>query len=203
MTMGFALVLAASLAQVKVTVDTDQVPELREWADKARALCEEWYPKMSEYLATKGFTPPREVAITFVKDKKGVADTTGNRISVAADWVKAHPEDTGMIVHELVHVVQGYPGKVPGWVTDGVADYIRYFQYEKKSISAKGRRGNSYKDSYRTTASFFAWIAGKHDPEIVKKLNEAARARKYKDELFKDWTGKDLDTLWKDYLEAD
>lgn len=192
--------LLLSLAQVTVRVDTTQVPELKEWADKAKALCEEWYPKMTEFLATPGFTPPKEVTITFVKDKKGVADTVGNRISVAADWVKKHPEDTGMIVHELVHVVQSYPGGTPGWVTDGVADYIRYFQYEKKAVSPKERRGKSYKESYRTAASFLAWIVGKHDKEIVKKLNESARARKYKDDLFKERTGKDLETLWQEYV---
>jgi hypothetical protein len=196
---GLLLILA--LAQVRITVDTDQAPELKDWAEKAKRLCEEWYPKMSEYLATPGFTPPKEVTITFVKDKKGVADTSGNKIKVAADWVTKHPEDTGMIVHELVHVVQSYPGGVPAWVTDGVADYIRYFQYEKKSIFSKGKRGRSYKDSYRTTASFFAWLVEKHDKEFVKRINEAARTKKYKDDLFKEWTGKELDALWKDYVE--
>jgi hypothetical protein len=199
-----ALALAVCLlAQVRVTVDTSQVPELEEWGRKAKALCEEWYPKMSEFLATEGFTPPREVHLVFEKDKKGVADTVGNRIRVAADWVKKHPEDTGMVVHELVHVVQSYPPGAPGWVVDGVADYIRYFQYEKKAISPKGRRGKTYQESYRTAASFLAWIAGKHEKDVVKKLNEAARAKKYRNELFQEWTGKDLDTLWKEYLDAD
>jgi hypothetical protein len=197
------LLLAFLAAQVKITVDASQVPELQDWADKAKALCEEWYPKMSEYLATPGFTPPKELSITFEKDKKGVADTSGNRIRVAADWVKKHPEDTGMIVHELVHVVQSYKGGGPSWVTDGVADYIRYFQYEKKAITPKEKRKGSWKDSYRTTASFFAWLAEKHDKEIVKKLNAAMRSGKYSDELFKDSCGKDLDSLWKDYLAAD
>jgi len=197
------LLLALAAAQVKITVDASQVPELQEWADKAKALCEEWYPKMSEYLATPGFTPPQSLSITFEKDKKGVADTSGNKIRVAADWVKKHPEDTGMIVHELVHVVQSYKGGGPAWVTDGIADYIRYFQYEKKAITPKEKRKGSWKDSYRTTASFFAWLAEKHDKEIVKKLNAAMRGGKYSDDLFKESTGKDLEALWKDYLAAD
>src|ERR1041384_2136908 len=56
---GLLLILA--LAQVRITVDTDQAPELKDWAEKAKRLCEEWYPKMSEYLATPGFTPRKEV----------------------------------------------------------------------------------------------------------------------------------------------
>ena len=190
-------------APVKVSVDTSQVPELKEWGDRARVLCEEWYPKMSEFLSTPGHTPPLEFSITFEKDKKGVADTSGNKIRVAADWVKKHPEDTGMIIHELVHVVQGYKAPGPSWVTDGIADYIRYFQFEKKAITPKEKRKGSWKDSYRTTASFFAWIQEKHDREIVQKLNKAMRGGSYTDDLFKQATGKDLEALWKDYLSDD
>lgn len=198
-----SLLLLLTLAQsapVKVTVDTAQVPELKEWGEKAKALCEEWYPKVSEYLATPGFKPPAEMKIVFEKDKKGVADASGNVIRVAADWVKKHPEDTGMILHEMVHVVQSYPGGTSGWVTEGVADYLRYFLYEKKAITPKDKRKGSYKDSYRTTASFFAWLVEKHDKEIVKKLSRAGREKSYKDEIFKEATGKDLEALWKDYL---
>ena len=195
--------LALQDGKVKIAVDVSQVPELEEWAAKAKALCEEWYPKMCEYLATPGFEAPKELSIRFEKDKKGVADTSGTKIRIAADWVKKHPEDTGMVVHELVHVAQDYRKGGPGWVTDGIADYIRYFQYEKKAITPKEKRKGSYKDSYRTTASFFAWLVDKHDKEIVKKLNAAMRGGKYSDDLFKEWTGKDLDALWKDYLAAD
>jgi hypothetical protein len=194
---------AAPPAGVKVTVDASQVPELQEWADQAKALCEEWYPKVSEFLATPGFAPPREMTIVFEKDKKGVADTSGNRIRVAADWIRKHPEDTGMIVHELVHVVQGYRNGGPGWLTEGIADYIRYFQYERKGITPRDLRRGSYKDGYRTAASFLAWTAQKHDKELIKKLHAAMRAGTGREELFKEWTGKDVETLWKEYLAAD
>jgi hypothetical protein len=203
MILLFGWLVLQNGAPVKVTVDTSQVPELKEWADRAKTLCEEWYPKMSEFLATPGYTPPGEFSITFEKDKKGVADTSGTKIRVAADWVKKHPEDTGMIVHELVHVVQGYKGPGPSWVTDGIADFIRYFQFEKKAITPKEKRKGSWKDSYRTTASFFAWIQEKHDREIVQKLNKAMRGGIYSDDLFKQATGKDLESLWKDYLSTD
>ena len=197
------VLLLALQDKVKIEVDVSQVPELEEWAGKAKALCEEWYPKMSDYLATPGFTPPREASLIFEKDRKGVAATSGAKIRIAADWVKKHPEDTGMVVHELVHVVQDYRKGGPSWVTDGIADYIRYFQYEKKAITPKEKRKGSWKDSYRTTASFFAWLAEKHDKEIVKKLNAAMRGGKYSDDLFKEWTGKDLESLWKDYVTGD
>jgi hypothetical protein len=190
-------------AKVKITVDVSQVPELQEWAEQAKTLCEDWYPKMSEYLATDGFAPPKEASLIFEKDRKGVAATSGAKIRIAADWVKKHPEDTGMVIHELVHVVQSYKNGGPGWVTEGIADYIRYFLYEKKAVTPKERRKGSYKDAYRTTASFFAWLVDKHDKELVKKLNAAMRSGKYADDLFREWTGKDVDTLWKDYAAGD
>jgi hypothetical protein len=193
--MPLILLLAA-----QVTVDVSETPELKDWAAKARALCEEWYPKASEALSSEGFAPPREIRIVFQKDKKGVADTVGNVIRVAADWVKKRPDDLGMIIHEMVHVVQSYPGGAcPGWVTEGVADYVRYFLYEKKEIYPKERRTGKHTDAYRTTASFFAWLEGGRAPGIVRKLNAAARSRTYSDALFKDAAGKDVADLWKDY----
>jgi hypothetical protein len=201
------LVLLAAPAQEKaapkVAVDVSQAPDLKDWADQAKKLCEEWHPRMSEFLASKGFTPPAEVSIVFVKDMKGVAETSGNKIRISADWVRKHPEDTGMVVHELCHVVQSYPPGGPGWVTEGVADYVRYFLYENKTVTPRERRKGSWKDGYRTSASFLAWVAAKHDKDLVVRLNAAMRSSAYKDALFKDWTGKDLEALWADYQAAD
>jgi hypothetical protein len=197
---NLALALLLQAAPVDVEIDFSQVPELRPWAEKAKALCQEWYPAFVDYLASKDYTPPAAFRIVFEKDKEGIASASGTTIRVAADWVKRNPEDWGMILHEMVHVIQSYPRGCPRWVTEGVADYLRYFIFEKKAVTAKGRRKGGYRDAYRTTASFFAWIAERHDPEIVKKLNAAARARSYRDEIFKEATGRDLETLWQDYV---
>ena len=35
-------------------------------------------------------------------------------------------------IHELCHVVQSYPNGNPLWVTEGIADYVRWAIYEKK-----------------------------------------------------------------------
>ncbi len=37
------------------------------------------------------------------------------------------------MVHETVHCVQRYRGRGnPGWLVEGVADYVRFFKYEPK-----------------------------------------------------------------------
>jgi len=185
--------------RVLVSVDYSDVPDVKEWAEKARALCEKWYPVISETLASKDFTPPREVRLVFKDEKKGIAYSTGAKITVVADWIRKHPDDFGMVIHELCHVVQSYPKGV-GWITEGIADYVRYFKYEPKPTPPKVGAKASYKDGYKTSATFLAWIEKAKDKEIVRKLNERLRSGGYKDELFTEWTGSDLDTLWKEFL---
>jgi len=197
-----ALLPLAAAAQDKatITVDASEVPDVQEWAAKARDLCEKWYPVICEALASKDFTPPREVRLVFKDEKKGIAYTTGAKITVVADWIRKHPDDFGMVIHELTHVVQSYPKGV-GWITEGIADYIRNYKFEPKppgKVSPK----SSYKDGYKTAAVFFAWIEKAKDKDFVRKMNEALRTNKYRDDLFKEWTGADVDALWKEFLAA-
>lgn len=204
--MTTAVLLAALLGcsvqdQPVITVDTTEVPDVRDWAEKARALCEKWYPTVSDLLASRGFTPPRQVRLVFKDEKKGVAWTTGTTITIMADWIRKHPDDFGMVIHELCHVVQSY-GHGVGWITEGIADYVRYFKYEPGPTPPKVGSKASYKDGYKTTATFFAWIEKTKDKEIVRKLNALMRTGGYKDELFREWTGSDLDSLWKEFLAA-
>jgi hypothetical protein len=193
--------LALQAPPVKVTTDVSQVPDLAGWAAKAKTLVEEWHPKAAALLATPGFTPPGELTLVFEKDKKGVADASGTTIRIAADWIRKHPDDWGMVVHEMTHVIQSYPGGTPGWVTEGIADWVRYVKYENQPIPPKGRRGKSYKEAYRTAAQFLAWIAARKDPGIVEALNAAARGKTWRDAIFRERTGQELDALWADYLE--
>ena len=189
---------AAPQDKATITVDYAEVPDVKDWAEKARDLCEKWYPIISEALASKDFTPPREVMLVFKDEKKGVAYTTGARITVVADWIRKHPDDFGMVIHELCHVVQSYKGGV-GWITEGIADYIRNYKYEPKP-PGKVNPKSSYKDGYKTAAVFLAWIEKTKDKDIIRKLNEALRTARYKDELMKEWTGSDVDALWKEFL---
>jgi hypothetical protein len=76
-------------------------------------------------------------------------------------------EARGAVVHELVHVVQSY-GRVrrtdpdatraPGWLVEGIADYIRWFLYEPETRGAEINERNlsraRYDASYRVTGTF-------------------------------------------------
>lgn len=186
--------------RVDVTVDTTEVPDLAPWAGRAKALCEEWYPKIAAMLASDGFTPPDHVRLVFKKDMRGVAGTTGTTIAIASDWVRRHPEDLGMVIHELTHVVQKYPTYRAGWLVEGIADYVRFVKYEPGHPQPPiDPSRSSYREGYRTTFRFLAWVERTYDRDLVCKLNAALRSGRYRDTLFQDLTGKDLNALWKEF----
>jgi hypothetical protein len=206
--MGPSLALAADRPRPSATVDVDtsEVPELREYGRKVKELAEKWYPIIVETLPSAGFTAPDHVEIVFEKEKTGVASTSGGRIACAASWFTKHPDDLGAIVHELVHVVQSYRKPAPGWVVEGIADQVRFYQYEPPRARPRPDPERShYRDSYRTSASFLNWAREKYDPKLVVNLNAACRRGEYRDELFKQATGKTLGELeieWKESLRA-
>ena len=140
--------------------------------------------------------------IVFKKDMKGVAYASGRTIVIASAWIEAHPDDFGMVVHELTHVVQGYRRGGPGWLVEGIADYVRFAHFEPKTRITINPRRASYRDGYRTTAKFLAWVEKTHGAGTVRKLNEALRKGKYKDTLFETYTGRSVGRLWTDFLAA-
>ena len=187
----------------KVTVDISDDPKAAEWAKQAQKLVSEWFPIAWRLLATDGLTPPAEVRLVFRQKINAPAYASGNTITVNGEWISRHPDDFGMMVHELVHLIQRYPsgGNKPGWLVEGIADYIRWWRYEPEAPRTPINPARaSYRDSYRTTAWFLAWLTARYDRSIVPRLDRALRERRYEDALFKEITGKDLDTLWAEFL---
>lgn len=183
------------------TIDTTGAPDMAAWAETLRPIVATWYPKIVEMLPSEGYTAPRTFRIT-IREMRGVAHASRNQIVCAAEWFRRNPDDRGAVVHELVHVVQSYRGRGnPGWLVEGVADYIRWFKYEPP---AKRPRPNpdraKYTDSYRTTGAFLEYVAAQHDHEIVVKLNAAMREGRYRPELWKEYTGFTVDELWEQYV---
>jgi hypothetical protein len=90
----------------------------------------------------------------------------------------------------------------PGWLVEGVADYIRWFHYEPESLRPRPDPARAkYTDSYRTTAAFLNYVVQAHDRDVVQKLNTAMRAGRYNDETWKQYTGMTVDGLWAEYIK--
>jgi hypothetical protein len=186
---------------VEFVVDVRDAPEMKEWADKAARICERQYAMINDELKSDGFTPRRLVRMTLRKDYRGVAAAGGGRITGSVRWFKERPGDFGAMVHETVHIVQDYRrGGNPGWLVEGIADYIRFFKYEPGKIGPINPARSHYDGSYRVSAAFLAYVTEKHDKQLVRKLNAAMRKGEYKDEIFKTLTGKtlkELDEEWR------
>ncbi len=181
-------------------MDCSEVPEMKEWAEKAREAMEKCYPIFAEKLKSPGYTPPRVVSVKIKKDMKGIAGTAGARIEAAADWFRKRPEDTGALVHELAHAIQSYPKYHPVWLVEGIADYLRFWMYEPEARRPKLNPDRiKYKDGYQPVGAFLAWLEKQYDPQIVNKLNAACRETRYKDDLFVECTKKPLDGLWEEF----
>jgi hypothetical protein len=190
--------------EVKVTIDTTKAPECAAFAEKSKALVEEWYPRINEILFGKGHALPKTEVKLIFEPMKGVAHTSKDVMHISAEWVtKKAPNDYGMVVHELTHVVQDYQGKGEGWLTEGIADYIRdrHFEPGVRHHQIKPDK-SSYRDGYGPAATFLIWLEEQKDKDIVRKLNIASHDGKYSPALFKEYCGAELDDLWKEFAET-
>src|SRR5437899_1499173 len=138
-------------------------------------------------------------------------------------------EADGALLHEEVHVIQQY-GRVrrenpdatrpPGWLVEGIPDYIRWFLYEPQSHGAdvtwmknwsqrSARKTGQpqplrYDASYRFSANFLNWATDKYKKDLVTLLNAALRKGQYTEDLWRQYTGHTVQELgdeWKAELE--
>lgn len=197
--------LHAAQSKLKVTLDISKAPECKEFAEKSQLIAEEWYPKIHALLFHKKHDLPEKAITLIYEPMDGVAYARGNEIHISADWLKKSPADYGMVVHELVHIVQDYQGKGESWLTEGLADYVRYEHFEKnKNKWAFDPQRSSYKQGYGIAGGFLAWLDQEKakNKNIIRKLNIACHDGSYDDQTFKKICGNDVDTLWQEYTTA-
>lgn len=188
---------------VEIVANAKDAPELKEWAEQAARACERAYPMINEELASDGFDPPRRIAMTIDPRYRGVAATMHDRIVGSPRYFSKHRDDVGAMVHETVHVVQGYArGERPSWLVEGISDYVRFFKYEPGKLGRINPETAHYDGSYRVSAAFLAHLVEKYDKDLVRKLNRALRLGRYKPELFRQLTGKDLPALDEEWRAA-
>ena len=163
------------------------------------------YPAM-----VKSYNPKASILVTFVIDPEydGVAATSDDRVVFSAKYMTSHPDDLDVVTHEVMHIVQNYGDEsgMPGWLTEGIADYVRYaygINNEKAGWSLpKFTTDQNYTNSYRITARFLAWLEHSGHKDIVKTLDLAGRDKTYNNgEIWKKLTGKTIDELWLDYSQ--
>jgi hypothetical protein len=170
---------------------------------------------------SEGYQAPTNVTIQFKEGMGGTpAYAAGAKISCNIDWFRKSlkGEARGSVVHEMMHVVQQYglarrnnpnATRTPGWLVEGIPDYVRWFLYEPQTrgaeISKRGLDRAKYDASYRVTGNFLNWVSQKYSSNIVQTINTAARQGKYTEAIWKENTGKTVQELgdeWKQALAA-
>ena len=161
------------------------------------------YPVLAKTYNTK-----TAKQVTFVIDTayKGVAATGGDIVSYSPAWFKKKPGDIDVVTHEVMHIVQAYgESSGPWWVTEGIADYVRYkFGVDNAGASwtlPDYKEGQKYDNGYRITARFLVWLEKHSQPKLVQVLDERMRNHSYTDDLWKEQTGKTLTENWDDYIK--
>lgn len=182
--------------EVKLVFDDKADEEtLKTFGVRSLALIKEWEPKIAAILGTAEAKRPKVLTVRF-KAMDGVAFWDGKAITVSTRYAAKHPDDVFLIVHELTHVLQGYR-KMPSWMTEGIADYVRF------GVAEGGKFGiridpvkNKPRDSYRVTGYLILQAETRY-PGLVKKLHLAGVAGT---DVEKTWAeqcgGKSVDDVW-------
>ena len=195
---------------IRIIADCTDAPQLETWVTQEMLpLCKLWYPKLRTLLHAPGFTPSTLVTIRLRTDMDGPAAAGGGNIDLNAKWATDVPKEAlGCMIHEMTHIVQAYSkGNTPGWLVEGIADYIRWFLFEPESRGAEittRNIGNARHDaSYRISANFLDWVIRTHgrDGKFLLTLNATLRDGTYTDDFWKTKTGKTLPQLNDLWLE--
>ncbi|RZK19860.1 MAG: secretory protein [Pedobacter sp.] len=161
----------------------------------------EIYPKM-----VKEFNPKASKTVTLSIDTnyRKVAISGNGKILIGALWLSRHQEDTDLVTHELMHIVQEFKALGPEWLLEGLADCGR-FQYGLNNVAADWSLEpvsplQHYKMGYRVTARFLLWINKYHTPTTISQLNAKLKVDTYTSDSWKQVTGKTVDELWAMYI---
>ncbi|MBD1392903.1 basic secretory protein-like protein [Mucilaginibacter glaciei] len=150
----------------------------------------------------------KKVVFIIDPEYKGVAATADGTVRYSPKWMLKQPLDLDVVTHEVMHIVQDYgDGAGPGWLTEGIADYVRY-AYGIDNATAKWslpalKPTHHYDNAYRITARFLAWIEKDIKKGTVQKLDSRLRAHTYTSDSWKKLTGKTVDELWEAYVAAE
>jgi len=202
-------------------VDWSQAPGMKGYAEEARRIGNEMYPKILALLVEDVSTVPQQFDIIFkplrsgntaethlksgsTRDEKVFVNATYfTTNATAAHWMGKDPEVFRMVlIHELVHVAQQCKAKkMPGYWVDGIADCIRFkLGHTNGSFAAECTVDSpNYKSGYACAGAFLLFVEAKHGTNVVRQLNAELRRGSYSDEFFAKTTGESLEELWTQF----
>ena len=219
-TLSLVVSAASLIASAAVIVDSSKMPEHSKWAkEELQPELERYLPKIVKLLDGEGATVPDVDYTVVLEPKLNVpAYCAGRKICLSMEFVRNYPHEAkGACVHELAHAVQDFcprPGRshpyrgVPGWIVEGLADWVRWLNYEgekgRKRVERDALRERAYDAGYGVSAVFLDWVAKKYNKDLIVKLNQICREGKYDEpKVWVELTGKRVEVLageWRDSM---
>lgn len=193
---------SAKVPEIVVEYESEPSEATRAWSTAAQKLMQQWWPAVSQLLATEGVAQPTSFKLRFNNEQKVPGYRTKDGLYVSVAWINQHPDDFGMIIHEMTHAIQDYPRMMTNvsWMVEGIADYVRYWRYEPEKPKRKIDPAKGPRDGYGNTPSFLAWLIYTYDRGTLRKIDTALRAGTFNDDFFAAQLGKPLDELWQQFL---
>jgi hypothetical protein len=196
----------ASNSTMIMTTETGRFPQLEPWAQALKQQASGWWPVITRTLASPGYEAPDQILVRFgeISRPDVPAITQGTNIYVSGPYIAGHQDDFGCIAHEMCHVAQGYPkGAGPGWLTEGIADYVRYYvlfpndprRVFDPSIISYGR-------GYQPAAALLDFVERRSGAGSVRRVNAAMRQGSDGGAALTKIAGASLTELWGQYLIA-
>lgn len=211
---AFALPIAgrgaarAQACRVDIAVDYHGWAGLDGWTEQLKPQLTGWWRTINQALGATSCNADKTIRLEFyaIKPERIAAAARGDSVLINAPYVLANrdnPDMLRMIAHELVHVAQGYPkGTGPAWLTEGVADYVRYYVlYPGDAGRAFDPGREDWREGYSPAAGLLAWAQAKQ-PDVVAKVNAAMRRGEAGDAALAAATGMTPDALWRAYLAS-
>lgn len=106
-----------------------------------------------------------------------------------------------------MHLAQAYnwtSGSIPGWATEGIADYVRYTMgVDNRSAGwtlPEFKESQKLTDSYQVAARFFLWTEKNVKPSFVRAFDRALRNGTGTG-FFRRVAGKTEEELWEQYAQ--
>ena len=181
-----------------ITLDTSAAPEFATWLADAALTVKAWYPYLVDQLAGSNYAPPTAFTIRVDPTFDGIAEAGGTEMRLASKWFINRPDDIGILIHEVAHIIQGYPKNDPSWIVEGIADYARDYLYVDR-LPTKITTVSKLEDAYGTSAGMLLYAQKTYDPDLVLMLNVLMHRGTYTEKFWTDTTGKSYAELWKEF----
>ncbi|MEE1788743.1 basic secretory protein-like protein [Streptomyces sp. SP17BM10] len=187
-----------------IDLDYSQAPDLGPWLEQQKRTVADYYPQISNLLTEGAFPAPTYFRIIMdpaLKDHPAYATYANgaNEVHVNIDYTRNNRGDTGFLVHEAVHVAVWNnphgPDKEHWWVGEGLADWVRDYNFQPGTGAQHFGPNDHYDSGYQATARFIDYVSHAYDkPDLAYLVN----MNPDDDGIWARLTGKGPDQLWNE-----